>query len=348
MGYGLSPLFLVIIIMYYAPPSCKDYQRDRFLGNNIDEKSCCSSLFLTGLVTCMLRDAGLVDSSIIDDLKRHVKESVCFIDRLPFVANSNGSKEYVKEIPIFVNQLELVCTMDAGLVMHNIAVMNAFLQVTYQNVFHNKTPTVVLVGAPSREELGEKEYMLHPCATDECLQLGSFIHPQCMMTKKFVMCISAADQARLSFTLHLLYSILIPTAIRCEQVEKWSGRIVMTADEIEAHDEFLFYNRWLGGTLCWIGECGIFDKEHPMLLAAGVDNWGAFAKKMETAIFDKMHPKLLAKGVNNWGAIYGPIYGPIQGPLDAENKTGICNKENRMLSATAYSKKWNAKFVSTY
>ena len=95
------------------------------------------------------------------------------------------------------------------------------------------------------------------------------------MNKMWASQLVAAEQARMSFTLLTVYCILFGTAMHCQQVEKWSGLISMSEEEKKTHDDQLAHIRWLGGTLCWIGGCGIHDEQHPTLVAAGVESFGS-------------------------------------------------------------------------
>ena len=81
----------------------------------------------------------------------------------------------MEEIPPFAEQLR--CTLDAGIVMHNDAVLNTALQVTYLNVYRNTNPTILFAGAPARDELSKKN-ALYPIVNDQCIVAGPVAHPQ--------------------------------------------------------------------------------------------------------------------------------------------------------------------------
>ena len=178
LGYGLRR-FLVLYWMNYCPPSLKDYICQLFKANKIDPTSCCPGFMLKSLVTVLTREAGGTD----DDTLNTVLNDSAFVDLLCWVCDSNESSEYVKEIPAV--EAALQSTKLPELVQRAISLVNIALIVTYNNVYHNLQPTVVALGANSRDKGCNKKKMDEIRANPEATFATSTLHPQMAVDDRY-------------------------------------------------------------------------------------------------------------------------------------------------------------------
>ena len=260
LGYGLSQWYRVIYNLNYAPHTMMFYNCDLFddSNNKIDPDGCCPGLLGKGIVTSLRGEAGGTD----DDSSMDNSEYIAFLDRLIWVCNTN-TEEYVDEIGPFVGQLQRGCTYDAYDILHSITPVNIMLIVTHLNVYHDVQPTIVVCGAPARDE-GYNENVRQHRPTPECINGGAIVHPQTLMEKKWMKQISQENQARMTKTLLLANGALphhVTIAFQSHVCEKWAGTHGMTPEDRAAMEQSVFERNSRGGKRCYELRTGCHSDE---------------------------------------------------------------------------------------
>jgi len=246
LGYGLGR-FLVLYWMNYCPPSLKDYVCKLFKANKIDPKSHCPSFMLTSLVTVLAREAGGTD----DDTPNTVLNDSAFVDLLCWVCDSNESSEYVKEIPAV--EAALQSTKLPELVQRAISLVNIALIVTYNNVYHNLQPTVVALGANSRDKGCNKKKMDEIRANPEATFATTALHPQMAMDDRYSQNADEStlvNSSKVGVLVNSVHGYTVTVPLLSLAYQKFAGTAGMSKEELAAKALSRLKRNQKGGRNC--------------------------------------------------------------------------------------------------